>query len=84
MSRLCTNDLSSKRECEDPVEWDAWLVPEALQDNESLGDSSCISNILGGKDHAPRKPTSWGFGSLPEGSPFVPFSVLAQCKSSIL
>lgn len=46
MQLLCTNTFSSQRGDEDPIEWDGWLVTEALQDNESLELSPCSSNNL--------------------------------------
>lgn len=83
MLRLYTDDLSSQWGGEDPVDWDVWLIPEALQDTENLEAPSCSSNNLEGKDHATGRNISWELGSQPESSLSVPFSVLAQCESWI-
>ncbi|KAJ5646730.1 hypothetical protein N7490_003102 [Penicillium lividum] len=44
MPPLCTDNLSSLWEDEDPIEWNIWLTTEALQDNESLEPSYYNSN----------------------------------------
>lgn len=74
MQPLCTYSLSFRQGGEDPIEWDAWLVPEALQDND--GVRSCGSN-------KPQEQIPWGPAKQPNGSPSVPSTETAKCESSV-